>query len=79
MRNKKTETRLLQGPGLSFKAYKTYITAVFTHLNGTKANMSDVHSNLHFNATADVADKGKLYKICSTPELSERNFTMVLK
>jgi len=30
-------------------------------------------------ATADAADKGKLYCVCSTPELSERNFAMVLK
>jgi len=27
-----------------------------------------------FKAAADAADKGKLYSICSTPELPERNF-----
>jgi len=32
MRNKNNfETSLPHGPGLSFKAYKTYITAMFTH------------------------------------------------
>jgi len=28
----------------------------------------------HFKATAVAADKGKIYSICSTPELSERNY-----
>jgi len=27
-----------------------------------------------FKATADAADKGKIYATCSAPELSERNF-----
>jgi len=27
-----------------------------------------------FKATADSADKGKMHSICSTPELSKRNF-----
>ena len=27
-----------------------------------------------FKATADAAVKGKIYSICSIPELSERNF-----
>jgi len=29
---KKTETELLHSQGLSFKAYKVYVTAIFTHL-----------------------------------------------
>jgi len=27
-----------------------------------------------FETIVDAADKGKLYNICNTPELSERNF-----
>jgi len=32
-----------------------------------------------FKATADAADKGKLYSVCNTSLLSERSFAMVLQ
>ena len=73
--NKKDfETGSFLSQSLSFKTHKTYrpTTAIFTHL------VSKLYKNKNlwhwFKATADAADKAKLYSICSTPELSERNF-----
>jgi len=65
-------TELLFSQGLSLKAYKMYTTAIFTQLV-VKLNKN---KNLRclFKATADAAVKGKIYSICSLPELSERNF-----
>ena len=55
---------------VSFKAYKMYITVIFTHLlwNCTKTENFNVYLRLL------LAGKGKLYSICSKPELSESNF-----
>ena len=48
-----------------------YFTAIFTHLvlSCTKTKICEV-----LKAAAYAADKGKLYSLCSTPEISERNF-----
>jgi len=56
-------------------AYKTYITVIYTQLvlKLSKKNLCS------FKTTDDTADKGKLYSICSTPELSERNFCDALE
>jgi len=58
----------MKSQSLRFKAYKTYI---FTHL------VLELYKNKNlrwsFKVAADAADKVKLYSICSTPELSERN------
>ena len=51
---------MLQGHYLVLKLYDVYLQ---TKICG-----------VHFKATADAADKGKIYSICSTPELSERNY-----
>ena len=56
---------MLQGHYLVLKLYDVYLQ---TKICG-----------VHFKATADAADKGKIYSICSTPEISERNFVMALK
>jgi len=57
--NKDFETGLLLSQSLSFKAYKMYITAIFTHL------VLKLHKNkklrYSFQATNDAADKDKLY------------------
>ena len=68
LRNKKYfEIGLLLSQYFSFKAYKTYILAILTHL------VLKLYKNIRylFKATTDTADKGKFYNICS---VSERNF-----
>jgi len=75
LRNKKDFTNeFLLNRSLSFKAYKTYITAIWFQ-NSTK--------NIRFTlkATAYAGDKGKMHSICRTPELSARRelFAMGLK
>jgi len=73
LRNKKHfETRLLLSQNLRFKVCKTYITAIFTH--SVLKLYKNKNRRWSFQTAADAADKGKLYSICSTPELSERNF-----
>jgi len=65
LRNEKHfETGLLLGQCLSFKECETYITAIVLKLYKNK--------NLRclFKVTADAAEKGKLYSICSMPEIS---------
>ena len=69
---KKTETELLVGQVMSFKAYKMYITAIFTHLVAKLYKNKNLRCS--FKATADAAVKGKICSICSMLELSERNF-----
>jgi len=57
---------------LRFKAYKTYITAIFTHL--VLKLYKNKNLRWSFKAAADAADKRELYSICCTPEISARNF-----
>ena len=59
---------MLLNQRLSFKAYKTYLTAIVLKLYKNK------NLRCSFKAPADAADKGELYSICSTPEISERSF-----
>ena len=63
------ETELLLSQGLIFKAYKMYITAIFTHLIAKLYKNKNLRCS--FKATADTAVKGKICSICSMPELSE--------
>jgi len=65
-------TELLFSHVLGLKAYKMYTTAIFTQLVVKLNKNKKVRSS--FKATADAAVKGKIYSICSMPELSERNF-----
>ena len=66
---KDLETGLHLSQSLSFKAYKTYITAIcFLKLYKNKT------IRCSFEATSDAADKDKICSICSTPELPERKF-----
>jgi len=63
------ETGFLLNRSLSFKAYKTYITAIlFLKLYKNK------NIRFTFKARVDAADKGKMQSMCSIPELSKRNF-----
>jgi len=48
------------------------ITAIFTHLVAKLCKNKNLRCS--FKATADAAVKGKIYGICSIPDLSERNF-----
>jgi len=54
------------------KAYKTHITAILTHLV-LKLNKNK-NIRCSFKATANAADKRKLFSIGSTVAMSERNF-----
>jgi len=54
------------------KVYKTYITALVSRLYRNNLRCS-------FKATADAADKGKLYSIFSTAKISETKFCDDLK
>jgi len=58
---------------MSFKAYKMYITAIFTHLV-VKLYKNKICDGCSFKARADAAVKGKVHSIRGLPELSERNF-----
>jgi len=69
---KKTETELLPRQGISFQAYKMYNIAIFTQLVAKLYRHKTLRCS--FKATADGAVQGKIYSICSMPELSERNF-----
>jgi len=69
---KKTETELLVGQNMNFKTYKVYIPAIVTHLVAKLYKNKNLRCS--FKATADTAVKGKIFSICSMPELSERNF-----
>jgi len=66
---------LLLSQGLSFKAYKMYITAIFMHLAAKVYKIKNLRCS--FKATPDAAVKGKIYSIGNTPELSVRNLVMV--
>jgi len=59
---------LLLNQRLSFKAYKTYITAIVLKLYKNK------NLRRSFKGAANAADQGELYSIRSTPEISERSF-----
>jgi len=61
----------MKSQSLRIKACKTYITATFTHL--VLKLYKNKYLRWSFKVAADAADKVKLYSICSTPELSERN------
>ena len=54
---------------LSFKTYKTYITAIFTHLVSKLCKKKNLRCS--FRAMANAA--ARISYICSTPELLERN------
>jgi len=64
--------RILKLNCLLAKAYKRYTTAIFTHLVAKLYKNKTLRCS--FKATADAAVNGKIYIICSMPELSERNF-----
>jgi len=62
------ETGLLLSQHLSFKVYKMYITAIFLK------PYKDKNQRCSFKAAADPTNKGKLYSICGTPDISKRSF-----
>jgi len=57
-------------------AYKTYITVIFTHLVFKLSKTKTYYVHLDY---CWYCRQGKLYSICSTPELSERNFCDALE
>jgi len=73
LRNKKDfDTELLPSQGISFKAYKMCITAIFTQSVAKLYRHKILRYS--FKAAGNAAVKGKIYSICSMPELSEKNF-----
>jgi len=73
MRNKKYfEIRLRLNQSLCFKTYKTYITTILMHSFFKLYKNKNLQCS--FQVTADVADKVKLYIICSVLDTSKKNF-----
>jgi len=80
IRNKKDfKTELLLSQGMSFKAYKLYITAIFTHLVVKLYKNKNLRCS--FKATADAAFKGRIYTVVFVACQSYQRgiFTMVSK
>jgi len=78
LRNKKYfETELLLSQGLTFKACKIYIIAIFTHLFAKLHKYKNLRCS--FKAAVDAAVKRKISGICSPPELSEKNLCECLQ
>jgi len=75
LRNKKYfETGSFLSQSLSFKTYKTYITAISRTYCCFKIVQKQNSMMLISKSITDAADKRKLHSNCSTPEVSERNF-----
>jgi len=73
LRNKKNLKLDCFIANISASSHRERISSPY-FLNYTKTKIYDV-----LKATVDAADKGKLYSIGSTPEISERSFLIVLK